>query len=173
LTRPTQATRLLSPVSALVLMAMPVSIFGQARDSARNEAVLHWFAACASGDSLALEVRLDGKPLYSTGFPICHVRRADIKPEPQQRILKFRFDAQPRRFRNRFRANETLPIEGNIWEAGGDPDAILLGVSFSTEEDVLLNTIHVASAASPSRSELVRGLVITTRPLRIKGGGKP
>ncbi len=161
-----QATRVLSPVSALALALVPVSVSGQASTSARDALIWHWFGDCANNDSLVLEVTFDGKPIYSAAFPICQRRRIDIKPEPQQRILQFRFDGVPRRFGTQYRATGTEPIEGNIWEAGGERHAILLGISFATDQRVLLNTVHVARADSPSRSERVRGLVITTHPTR-------
>ena len=161
-----QVTRLLSPVSTLALVLMPVSVSGQVRRSAPGEVVWHWFGDCATSDSLALEVSLDGKSLYSSAFPICQAHRKEIRPEPEQRILDFRFDAEPHRFRTQYRATGTQPIEGNIWEAGRERHAILLGVSFATERQVLLNMHHLARADAASRSERIRGLVITTRPAR-------
>jgi hypothetical protein len=161
-----------SPVAALGLTLLPVSLSGQARTSAPNEVVWHWFGACATGDSLVLDVRLDGNALYGATFAICRVRRREIKPEPQQRILEFRFDGEPHRFRSRYHASGTQPIEGSIWEAGGDRYAIRLGVQLATEQQVLLNTTHVARAGSAARSERVRGLVITTRPVRRGGGAR-
>src|SRR2546430_5602103 len=97
------------------------------------------------------------RPPRSTLFPYTTLFRS--------RILEFRFDAEPKRFRAQDKAEGTQLIAGNIWEAGRKRDAIRLGVSFATEQRVLLNTIHVARAHSPSRSERVRGLVITTRPI--------
>jgi hypothetical protein len=145
---------------------MPVSLSGQAPPSARDAVAWHWFGACASRDSLAMEVRLDGKSVYSSAFPICRLRRSQIKPERQQRLLAFRFDAVPHRFGPRSRATETQPIEGTIWEAGGDQQAVRLGVSFAAGDQVLLNMVHVAPADAASRSERPRGLVITTHPVR-------
>ena len=156
----------LSPVAALALVLLPVSVSGQAPTAAPDEVVWHWFGDCLSSDSLVLEVSLDGTSLYSSAFPICQARRAEITPEPQQRILEFRFDAVPRRFGPRSRATATQPIDANVWEAGGERHAIVLGVSFATEHQVLLNAHHVARADAASRSERVRGLVITTRPVR-------
>ena len=161
-----RATRFLSPVSALLLALMPVCVSGQSRSAARNEVVWHWFGGCVSSDSLILEVHFDGKSVYSSAFPICQARRAEITPEPQQRVLEFRFDGAPRRFRTQNKSTGIEPIRGNIWEARGERDAIRLGISFSTELQVLLNMVHVARAHSPSRSERVRGLVITTRPVQ-------
>ncbi len=133
----TQAACLLS---VLAVALVPVSASGQASTSARDEVVWHWFGDCAGGDSLVLEVTLDGKSIYGSTFPMCRLRRRAIKPEPQQRLLQLR--------------------------------AILLGVSFATEDKVLLNTVHRARANAASRSERVRGLVITTRPVR-RGDGMP
>ena len=152
--------------SALVLALVPVSLSGQASTAARDDVVWHWFGDCASSDSLVLEVTLDGKTIYSSAFPICQRRRSAIKPEPQQRILEFRFDGVPRRFGAQYRATGTEPLEGNIWERRGERHALVLGVSFATDQRVLLNTVHIARADSPSRSERVRGLVILTRPAR-------
>ncbi|PYO61536.1 MAG: hypothetical protein DMD28_08760 [Gemmatimonadetes bacterium] len=166
------AAWLLSPGAALALALVPVSVSGQASTSARDEVVWHWFADCAGGDSLVLDVTLDGKPIYSSAFPICRLHRGAIKPEPQQRLLQLRFNGVPRRFGARHPSTDTVSIQGNIWEAGGERHAILLGVSFATEDKVLLNTVHLAQANAASRSERVRGLVITTRPVR-RGDGMP
>jgi len=156
--------RLLALVAAAALLPVPLS--GQEPPSARDAVIWHWFGACAGNDSLVLEVSLDGKSVYSTAFPICKTRRAQIKPEPQQRLLEFRFDAVPRRFGPRSRVTAPQPIECNVWESGGQRNAILLGVSFASGDQVLLNMHHIAQADAPSRSERVRGLVVTTRPVR-------
>jgi len=70
---------------------------GQVSPSARAQVVWHWFGGCAGTDSLVLEFHVDGKMVYSATFPVCQMRRADIRPEPQQRVLTFHFDAAPHR----------------------------------------------------------------------------
>jgi hypothetical protein len=160
------AVWLRSATLALALGLFPAVVSAQALPPARDPLVWHWFSACASTDSLILDVHLDGKPVYSSVFSICQVHRTAIKPESQQRLLTFRFDAVPRRFGTRYRASEPEPIEGSVWEAGHKRNAIVLGVSFATAERVLLNTRHVARADTPTRSEWIRGLVLTTRPVR-------
>ena len=158
------ATPLFAAVCALALMPVPAS--GQAPPSAREQLVWHWFGGCASSDSLILEFHLDGKLVYSSTFPICHVRRSDIRPEPQQRLLTFDFDAAPHRFGTQYRASEPEPITANIWEASQRRTGVVLGVSFATTERVLLNTRHAARPDSPARSEWIRGLELITRPVR-------
>jgi hypothetical protein len=167
-----RVTRRLASAAAVALALMAVSVWGQAPASGRDAVVWHWFGHCASNDSLVLEVSLDGTSVYSSAFPICQTRRGQIKPEPQQRLLEFRFNAVPRRFGPRSRVSEPQPIECNVWESGGERNAILLGASFAAGDQVLLNMHLVARADVASRSERIRGLVITTRPVR-RGGATP
>jgi hypothetical protein len=159
-----RATLLSAAVCALALIPAPGS--GQTRPSAREELVWHWFGSCAGRDSLVLEFHVDGKLVYSSTFPICQERRSAIRPEPQQRVLTFHFDAAPHRFGTQYRASEPEPITGNVWEAGQRQTAVVLGVSFATAERVLLNTRHAARPNRPARSEWIRGLELITRPLR-------
>jgi hypothetical protein len=158
------ATWLFSTVAVLALALMPSPVSGQR--TARDDVVWHWFSVCAGGDSLVLEVRVDGKDVYTSAFPICKMRHGDIKPEPQQRLIAFRFDAAPRRFGTRNPSTEPQRITGNVWEARRQRDALRLGVSFATEHQVLMNTVHVARVDAAARSEYIRGLVITTRPVK-------
>ena len=168
-----RGSRSCSAVAGIALVLIPISLSGQepteseeAPPAARDAIVWHWFGDCAGRDSLVLEVRFDDNPVYSSTFPICQVRRSRIKPEPQQRLLEFRFRAVPRRFGPRSQATDIQSIQGNIWESGGARDAILLGVSFAAGDQALLNMHLVARAQLASRSERMRGLVITTRPVR-------
>ncbi|HEY6924682.1 MAG TPA: hypothetical protein VI653_14510, partial [Steroidobacteraceae bacterium] len=126
------ATPLAAAVSALALMPGPVS--GQAPAAARGQLVWHWFGGCTSTDSLILEFHVDGQLVYSTTFPVCHMRRSDIRPEPQQRVLTFHFTAAPHRFGAQYRVSEPEPITGNVWEAAPRGPGVMLGVSFATTE---------------------------------------
>ena len=158
------ATRLSAAVCALALI--PARGSGQTLPSARAQVVWHWFGGCARADSLILEFHVDGKMVYSATFPVCQMRRAEIRPEPQQRVLTFHFDAAPHRFGSQYRALEPEPITGNVWEAGRRETAVVLGVSFATADRVLLNTRHAAPPDRAVRSEWIRGLELITRPVR-------
>ena len=68
-------------------------------------------------------------------------------------------------FQGEYRTAKTQTIEGNIWQAAEDPDGLLLGVSFATKKQVLLNTIHLAKANSVSQSEVDNGILVKTFPL--------
>ncbi len=155
--------RLLS-ILVVAFALVPFALSGQALPA--EPVVWHWFGACGSADSLMLSVNVDGKAVYDSTFAICHLRRTEVKPEPQERLLTFSFDAAPRRFGPQYHATEPERIVGTVWEAGRKGNAIVLGVSFATAERVLLNTRHVARADRAGRSEWIRGLVVTTRPVR-------
>ncbi len=99
------------------------------------------------------------------------MRRADMLNDSEQKIIRFSFRGRAALFGKEFRALGTQEIEGNIWRAGGELDAFLLGVSFATTDRVLLNSIHVAEAKKASRTTLAGGLVIRTTSVRAAGEG--
>jgi len=68
----------------------------------------------------SLEVHLDGKAVYSSAFAICQSRRSEIQPEPQQRILEFRFDAEPKRFPRQDKAEERSSSRQHLGAVGNE-----------------------------------------------------
>ena len=147
-------------IAALIMAVVsPTAVSGPTRLSTPDEVVWHWFSACSKGKKVELQVLLDGKAVYGSSFSACSMRRAEITPEPKQRILAF---VLPKGGHRRLGVHTALEIEGNVWEAGGDPDAILLGVSFATKDRILLNAIHVVNMLGASQSDLAPGLVVKT-----------
>ena len=124
----------------------------------------HWFESCGGKNNLGLVVLLDGKAVYRSRFPVC--RNNGPTPTAEERKLVFHFKGG-RVFQGEYRTLPTQTIEANIWQAGADPNALLLGVTFVSDR-VLLNTIHVAKPDSTSESQLDRGIVIRTFPLTRK-----
>ena len=130
---------------------------------ARDEIAWHWFQNCSENKSMRLEVLLDGKIIHRSSFPICRSNTGSNPAEGRQRTIAFYFKGG-RVFHGEYHTARTQIIEGNIWQAGADPDAMLLGVSFSSKKQVLLNTIHAAKSDSVSVSEVDRGIVVRTFP---------
>ncbi len=159
-------------VVGLVLTALNVQLMAQSRLSTPNDVVWHWFVDRQRADTLHLQVRFKGNPIYDTSFAVSRMRRGDIRSEHPQRILKFFFNAPFGVFGNEFRSLGSGRVEGNIWEAGRDPSDILLGVSFVNDRRILFNTLHIAYAYKASRTDLGTKLFITTNPLHDKHGGK-
>ena len=137
------------------------------QEAARSSAATgswHWFESCVGTKTLGLVVLLDGKAVYRSRFPVC--RSNGPTPTAEERKIVFHFKGG-RVFRGEYHTLRTQTIEANIWQAGADPDALLLGVTFVSDR-VLLNTIHVAKPDSTSESQLDRGIVVKTFPLTRK-----
>jgi hypothetical protein len=98
------------------------------------------------------------------------MHRSDIEPEKPQRILKFYFKAKCSIFKSGedssldslFESFGKRRIEGNIWEAGKDPNDIIFGVSFVAKNQIMLNGIHIAEIKKASKTDLAVGLIIKT-----------
>jgi hypothetical protein len=124
-----------------------------------------WYGDCPGARSLAIRVALDQKTLFHRVVPICRTAARD------KRSLTFAFGA-PRRIiwtgygETDLRTSKAEHIEGHIWLAGGEVDALLLGISFSTSTTIVMNTVHRAKPTEQAESEIEKGLVITTEPVR-------
>ena len=55
-------------------------------------------------------------------------------------------------------------LEGILWEAGADPEDILVGVTFPDIKGIHMNAIHVAYPHKHTETEIAAGLVIITSP---------
>lgn len=123
------------------------------------DVVWTWSKQCSTKLQLNVSVRLDGKVLYQGFIPICRGVR-----DGEDGRVDFGFSSS-HLFDRQYRARKTDTIEGNIWQAGGETDALILGVSFATKKQSLLNTLHVASPDRKTSTELDKGLYITTYPV--------
>jgi hypothetical protein len=113
---------------------------------------------------MRLEVLLSGNVIHRSSFPICSITDRSEEVDNQQKIVAFSFKGGYV-FQSEYHTARTQTIEGNIWQAGADPGAILFGISFTSQNQILLNTIHVAKPESESTSEIDRGLIVRTFPI--------
>jgi hypothetical protein len=128
---------------------------------ATRETLWTWFGNCNQDRKMELELLMNGKAIYRSSFPICPI--SDRSKETRKTIafsIKGGHISQ-----GEYHTTQSQTIEGNIWQAGADPGAILLGFSFSTANQILLNTVHVAKPDRVSTSEIDRGIVVRTFPL--------
>ncbi len=133
-----------------------------AQSSTPDEVVWHWFNKCGDSKILIVEITLNNKTIYKSSFPICQLWRGDIPHEPEQKRLVFFIDKAEKQ--SLFGEPKDARVEGNIWKSGGDPDDIILGVSFDTKERIWLNKLHIAYPERATKSKLTRGLMIKTYP---------
>ena len=129
---------------------------------AEGEIVWHWYAQCADSILMKMEVSLDGKQLIATLFDMCQMPRHAIRPEFSQKLLNFDLNSKKRSF---FGEQKGKHLKGRIWEAGEDKNDFVLGVSFTSNERVWCNTLHILDPEKPSQSTFASGLVIKTFPI--------
>jgi hypothetical protein len=124
-----------------------------------HEVVWTWSNRCSDGHKLGVTIRLDQKVLYRGVLPICNGSR-----DAEDGRVEFHF-AGGHTFQGEYRTRSIDSIEGDIWQAGGEPDTLILGISFDTSNQILLNTVHIARPEKQTSSELDKGLFITTYPV--------
>ena len=129
-----------------ILFASPGFARQPSTSTGTSEAVWTWSKQCGDNHELGVTVRLQRKVLYRGILPICHGSR-----EAEDGRVEFHFSGG-HRFQGEYRTRPTDSIEGDIWQAGGESDALILGVSFDSTRQILLNTLHVARPDKPTSS---------------------
>jgi hypothetical protein len=157
----------------LVLVIVP-SLLSPQESYAAPKRLWSWFGDCSPKKYVGLEVALSRKVIYRSSFPVCPI---DDYSESVKDLLSAR--GSPDRklvfsfkgghvFQGEYRTTAAQTIEANVWQSGTDPGVILLGLSFSTKKQVLLNTVHVAQVDKEFTSEIDRGLTVRTFPIARK-----
>ncbi len=152
-----------SSILSLLLVALSPVAFSQEPLPANR--VWFWFGDCANGKLMGLDLLVEGRIVYHSGFRACLMERTDANAQGESKTRAFYFSGG-HNFQGVYATTKEEQVEGNIWEAGADPDDILLGVSFATLNQVLLNTIHIVKPGKPTQSTLDRNVIIKTYPLR-------
>jgi hypothetical protein len=136
--------------------------------SNQEERVWFWFSSCGA-TQLVLQAELDGRLLYNETIPICRATRdGDVSTHQNNTIS---FPAKPaRQIRwQGYRDDEPVTKAGHslqvdLWQAGVDPNDLLIGVTVSDRHQIYMNTIHIAYPDKPSTTTLADGFVISTHP---------
>jgi hypothetical protein len=102
--------------------------------------------------------------LFASPVPLCHMPDSALVIPKDQKTLIFHFTADPAIFGDEFKHLGRQRVEWNVWEAGGDPGDIILGLSFSAGNRSLLNTLHVAYADKEGVFDQAEGLRSRTSP---------
>ena len=114
------------------------------------------------------------KIIYRSSFPVCPINDYSDKVKdllsargtPGRKLV---FSLKGGHvFQGEYHTTAIPTIEGNVWQSGTGPGVILFGLSFSTKEQVLLNTIHVAQLGRASTTEIDPGLTVRTFPISHK-----
>jgi len=151
--------------AVLIGLVTPLNAVAQARLSSGDSV---WVAAgCTRGRTLRVEVRVADTTIARTDLTICRGERAK---EPH---VPWEFAFAPSR--SVIWSNDsTAPgesIAGQIWQAGGESDALLLGVVLVAHNQILVNSIHVASPSGSASTPVDDGVVVRTMVLPPRASG--
>lgn len=163
-------SRLFAFVRAACIVVLTVATvsnaaFGQSA-SPDVGSVWFWFGACKGGKTMGVELSVDGKTVYQSTFRACRMQRSDARNGSRGKTEIFRFPGG-HTFQNTYGTTKREQVECNIWQAGADPDDMLLGVSFVAHNQVLLNTVHIVRPGRRTQSKLDPDVVIKTYPIAL------
>jgi len=160
----------------LVVITMCLATFVTPVLASEKGPVWFWFSACG-GPKIKLEVRIDNNNVYQSFFPICRAERSSVYSKGQEKKINFVFKAPRAIVWHGYRDedNTTNPgqkLEGDVWLAGADPNALILVISFMTHDAIYMNTVHIAYPDRRNISEIAPGLVVITMPMGLSGKKK-
>jgi hypothetical protein len=121
-----------------------------------NDEVWTWSDQCGTSKQITVELVVDGFRIYRRSIPICVVERNSLPSGSSSTLLVTK--------RSHFGEPSRTRLETDFWQAGGDIDAVILGVSFASANRVWLNTLHIALPDKLSEAELAKGVVVKTYP---------
>jgi hypothetical protein len=139
-----------------------------ASQEAREGPVWFWFATCG-GPLMTLEVRLDNQVVYKSTFPLCRANRESVERQGQAGRIEFKMRPSRAIVWKGYRDTTDRSVAGkvldvDVWEAGADPDALILGVSVVSGKRILMNTVHISHPDQRDESEIAKGLSVRTYP---------
>jgi len=151
----------------LIASAAATPLAAQGRDT-----VWVWNAACHHPSMIAVQVRLDRTTLFHRSIPICRMERtsengkASFRFTPRRALVWYGYrseeDESGKDPGDTTAAN--TPFEIRLWQAGGEVDAIELGIAAVAPDGLHMNTIHMLSSTERSETELATGLMLTSWP---------
>jgi hypothetical protein len=157
-------------VASFVLIPRPVA--PSALRAQDHDVVWVWNARCHDPTIIAIRVRFDRTPIYRSSIPICHWDRlsergrASFRFTPRRPLVWYGYrsdegDSTPD-VGDTTAANTAFEID--LWQAGGDTDAILLGFQAVASDGLHMNSIHLLWPTKPSATTMAPGLVLETWP---------
>jgi hypothetical protein len=160
--------------SVAVLPLVGATLGAAALHAQVHDTVWVWNEKCYHPSMIAIRVRLDGANLYRSSIPICRWERRLEKGKST-----FRFTPSRALVWYGYRSDESdstkdvgdttaanTPFEIDLWQAGGEVDAIELGVTADAPDGLHMNTIHMLWPGKGSQTTLAPGLVLETWPER-------
>ncbi len=154
------------------LVVMSTSVAASALHAQDHDTVWVWNARCHNPTIIAIRVRLDEVTIYRTSIPICRWGRLFENGQ-----ARFRFTPRRPLVWYGYRSDEgdsttdvgdttaaNTPFRIDLWQAGGETDAIELGFTADAKDGLHMNSIHFVWPTKRSTTTMAPGLVLETWP---------
>jgi hypothetical protein len=152
----------LSATSAATLILLLVSTAGaQINRATTRDSVWTWSSDCPKPIAIRFQVAVDARTIADTTIAVCRAREDRIVGPANPRRLSFVFSAR-HRWQGEFLTTNSDTITCDVWQAGADPRMVILGISFDTRRQVLLNSVHLLDPNRRRERAQDRGVVTTT-----------
>jgi len=161
-----------APLKMLALSAL-LALGGRTAISA-SESIWAWNVQCGAS-ALFIELRLDGRSIHHVAVPIC--RQPGSQQSSAAGTQRVSFSVTPSRaiIWHGYRDREDVtaagaPLAIELSQAGADADTLMLVVAASDplSDSVYMKTVHVAKVDKNSATDIARGLIISSRPYRLR-----
>ena len=155
-------------MNALAMLVSSILLSGGVSPAGQDNQVWWWFSTCG-GPMMTIEVKLHGAMVGKVMTPLCRAPRDGASRQGGYGRIDLSFRASHSIVWKGYREeSDRTPagqmIEGSVWQAGAEADALLIGVSFNTRDRILMNTIHIAHPDRRDESTIAEGLTVVTYP---------
>ena len=157
-----------------VMLALIAGTAATLVDAQAQDTVWVWNAACHHPSMIVVQVLLDSTPLFHRSIPICRMERrfengrASFRFTPHRALVWYGYrseeDTSGKDRGDTTTANTRFEID--MWQAGGEVNAIELGVTADAADGLHMNTLHMLSPTERAETVLAPGLLLVTWPER-------
>jgi hypothetical protein len=148
----------------LVALLVPALLRGQST-SVNDPALWTFYGTCAHPTAMVVELRADEHLIQRRTVRFCHLLNARDK-ERGFRLMMSSLMRGGRTFQGEYVTTRSETIHADVWQAGADSDAVILGVSFANKRQIFLNTLHILMPGKARTDTLDLGLTIASYPVR-------
>lgn len=125
------------------------------------------YGTCAHPTAMVVELRADEHLIQRNTVRFCHLLNARDKERGFRLMMSAPMRGE-RTFQDEYRTKRAEAIRADVWQAAADTDAVIVGVSFASKRQILLNTLHFLVPGKARTDTLDRGLTIASYPVPVR-----
>ena len=119
---------------------------------------------------LTVELKVDQTKVFEATVPICHQERGGAASQGQS-AGQIQFTFRPNRaiVWSGYREHDDVTpanaaLDAVLWQAGSDPDDLIIGVIVADAKKNVMHTLHLAYPGVENSTTLAKGVVLRTYP---------